>query len=366
MAEQKFLSRERLDTLLGVLAHAGYAIVGPRRQDGAIVFGPLRTQADLPRGVRDRQRPGEYRLHDTASPRLFGFANGPQALKPLFFASRETLWQVRRDGNGIRFDPVVPATPKPLAIIGARPCDLAALALHDAHFLAGEHRDAHYTARRAGAFLVAVNCTHPADTCFCASTGDGPAASGGYDLLLDELEEGFLIAAGSEAGRAMLTHLPTEAATDEQIATAREQSRAAAEQQRRLPAGNLAPALAASLEHPRWAETAARCLSCGNCTSVCPTCFCNAQVEDATLDGSHSQHVRQWDSCFTEGHSYIHGIVIRDDTRKRYRQWLTHKLGNWHAQYGRSGCVGCGRCIAWCPVGIDLTEEAAAIVGGKA
>lgn len=361
----KFLARERLDALLGALAHAGYALIGPRRQEGAIVFGPVRTQQDLPRGVCDSQEPGHYRLCDTPSPRLFGFANGPQALKPLFFAPREALWEVRRDEAGLQFAAVTPAAPKPLAIIGVRACDLAALALQDQHFLAGERPDAHYAARRADAFLLAVNCTHPAPTCFCASTGDGPEASGGYDLLLDELDDGYLVTAGSEAGRAMLTYVPTQAASDEQCAAAREQSRVAARQQRELPAGNLGPAFAAQLEHPRWADVAARCLSCGNCTAVCPTCFCNAQVEDADLEGARSQRLRQWDSCFTEGHSYVHGIVIRDDTRKRYRQWLTHKLAHWHAQYGRSGCVGCGRCITWCPVGIDITEEAAAITGAQ-
>ena len=135
----------------------------------------------------------------------------------------------------------------------------------------------------------------------------------------------------------------------------------ARQQTRTLPGRDLEQTLFARLEHPRWDAVASRCLSCTNCTSVCPTCFCYSEREAPALSGEASEHVREWDSCFTEGHSYIHGLVVRPGTRERYRQWLTHKLGGWHAQYGRSGCVGCGRCIAWCPAGIDITEETHAL-----
>ena len=221
--------------------------------------------------------------------------------------------------------------------------------------------------RRAGLFIVAVNCVHPAATCFCASTGDGPNLRQGYDLMLDELDEGFVLHAGSDAGTTVLARLGTVPVDGVQLEAAAAQQRAAVDaQSRRLPGRELQGVLAARLEHPRWEDVAARCLSWGTCTAVCPTCFCNAHIEDPALDGNVSSHYRVWDSCFTEGHSYIHGVVIRADTRKRYRQWLTHKLGTWHEQFGRSGCVGCGRCITWCPAGIDITEEAAAIVGGNA
>jgi ferredoxin len=139
---------------------------------------------------------------------------------------------------------------------------------------------------------------------------------------------------------------------------------AAQRQSRRILSRNLRDPLFANLEHPRWDEVAERCLSCGNCVAVCPTCFCHAEREQPALDGQTSEHVRQWDTCYSVGHSYLHGFLVRPDTRTRYRQWLTHKLGGWHDQYGRSGCVGCGRCITWCPVGIDITEEAAAVCAG--
>jgi Fe-S-cluster-containing hydrogenase component 2 len=116
-----------------------------------------------------------------------------------------------------------------------------------------------------------------------------------------------------------------------------------------------------NLEHPRWDEVAARCLSCANCTMVCPTCFCTTVEDTSDLAGRETTHQRRWDSCFTTDFSYISGGSIRQSGKARYRQWMTHKLASWIDQFGTSGCVGCGRCITWCPVSIDITEEASVI-----
>ncbi len=363
---RNYLPRARFQAFLETLQQAGYRCVGPQLRDGAIAYDTLRRVDDLPRGIRDLQAPGQYRIEQSDSPRFFAWANGPQALKPLLFAPQELLWKVERAGGHFRFVAVVPEA-VPTAVIGVRACDLAALRLQDAHFLKDPSHDAHYAARREKLFLVAVHCTHSAPTCFCASTGDGPRAEAGFDLSLSELDEGFLVEAGSDAGRGIMARLPLDEANPGQPQRAdAEITQAAKQQTRRLPSRNLRAALFASLDHPRWVDVAQRCLSCANCTSVCPTCFCHSEADQPALDGTGSVHARQWDSCFTQGHSYIHGVTIRPDTRLRYRQWLTHKLGSWHEQYGRSGCVGCGRCITWCPVGIDITEEAEAICGETA
>ena len=128
---------------------------------------------------------------------------------------------------------------------------------------------------------------------------------------------------------------------------------------RELETDGLRELLERNREHPRWDEVSERCLTCGNCTMVCPTCFCTS-VEDVTdLTGEEAERWREWDSCFSLDFSYVVGGSVRSSSRSRYRQWMTHKLGTWWDQFGSSGCVGCGRCITWCPVGIDVTEELA-------
>ena len=359
-----WLPREELQHLIDVLRGAGYHCVGPRVRDGAIVYEALERAEDLPFQVRDVQSPGQYRLEPAPGPRRFAWANGPQAVKPLAFVPRDTLWRARRDADGnLGFEEAAP-TVAPTAVIGVRACDLAALAIQDRHFLEGHYADAHYAARRKALFLVAVHCTHPAATCFCASTGDGPEARSGWDLALAELDEGYRVSAGTAAGQHVLTHLDLEPASEATARQAEEEIAAAARaQQRSLPGRNLRDSLFANLDHPRWEEVAGRCLACGNCTLVCPTCFCHREDEQPALDGTRTEHTRSWDSCFAPGHAHLAGFNVRPDIRSRYRQWLTHKLGSWHDQFGRSGCVGCGRCISWCPTGIDITEEARAICG---
>ncbi|MFO7542878.1 MAG: 4Fe-4S dicluster domain-containing protein [Thiobacillus sp.] len=354
-----FLPHAQLSALVGALMAQGYQCLGPAVDNGALVMRELDSPEGLPRGLQAEQSPGHYRLTRDPHNRYFAWANGPQAIKPLAFAPKETLWRVARNEAGaLRFETVLPDAPLQ-AIIGVRGCDLAALALQDAHFM----RDAHYAQRRTRLFLVAVQCAEPAATCFCASTGDGPTPAYGYDIALAELADGFVATTGSDKGAGMLRALNLSPATPQQLVAAHQQGEASATgQSRLLPKRNLHDALMQQLEHPRWDAVGARCLACGNCTAVCPTCFCHAERDVPSLDGHASTHERNWDSCFGEGHGYLHGFNVRPDSRSRYRQWLTHKLATWHEQFGRSGCVGCGRCIAWCPVGIDLTEEAAALL----
>lgn len=366
-----FLAREQLYLLFKVLQQAGYQCVIPQVRDHTIVFDTAPSDAhaavqSLPRGYRDIQAPGRYQLQSSDNPRYFAWATGAQALKPLTFAPRETLWTVSRDNSGkLSFVETLP-NPKPTAVIGVRGCDLAALQLQDQHFCYKEYADNYYNRRRRSLLLIGVDCAFCAETCFCHSTGDGVNVTTGYDIAMSELDDGFILRYKSDKGRALLAELPQTPVTEAQLQHAEQQTQAAiAMQTRRLPSRNLHDTLFSRLSHPHWAEVAKRCLSCTSCTSVCPTCFCHSEGDQSEISGHNSEHYRQWDSCFTSGHSYMHSFVLRDSTELRYRQWMTHKLGSWHEQYGRSGCVGCGRCITWCPVGIDFTAEVAAICETK-
>jgi ferredoxin len=367
MEIHRFLPRERFQTLLDELSREGYEIMGPQVREHAVVFAPLSRVEQLPVGIRDTQSPGNYRLEQTGSQRCFDWAVGPLAIKPITFPGREALWHSEPQADGSLHFEAHPITSQPTAIIGVRACDLAGLLVHDHHFMHGgshehKYRDPYYIARRKDLLLIAVHCTHPASTCFCAATGDGPRARYGFDIALSEQDEGFIVEAHTERGAAIMNKLDTLEATPEQFADADAAIKEAAQkQQRGLPHTDIPAMLMKAMEHPRWNEVAQRCLACGNCTAVCPTCFCQTNVEEIAPDGARTTHYRQWETCFSPHHSYIHGITIRAERPHRYRQWLTHKFGTWVEQYGRSGCVGCGRCITWCPVGIDVTEELAAL-----
>jgi ferredoxin len=363
------LSPQRLNDVLQALRQDGYTLVGPTVRDGAIVYAEIAGTGDLPCGWTEVQEAGAYRLRRRGGAALFGYAAGPHSWKQFFFVPRLRLWRAQRDGSGFHVDSENPAPPR-LALVGARSCDLHALAVQDRSFLRDAYADPDYAARRRDVFVLAVNCGQAGGTCFCVSMGTGPRVTEGFDLAVTELLEGthrFLVHAGSERGAALLARVGAETATDADCRAADEVvDRTARCMGRTLDTTEIKELLYRNYEHPRWDEVAARCLTCANCTLVCPTCFCST-VEDVTdLTGAHAERWRRWDSCFTLDHSYIHGGSVRATPKSRYRQWLTHKLATWIDQFGTSGCVGCGRCITWCPVGIDLTEEVGAIRGSGA
>ncbi|HUU12903.1 MAG TPA: 4Fe-4S dicluster domain-containing protein [Terriglobia bacterium] len=359
------IPKASLEGIFASLGAAGYTLVGPTVRDGAIVYDEISSPSDLPVGWTDEQDGGRYRLKKRKDNAFFGFVVGPHSWKQFLHVPALRLWQAKRNGNGFRATDEPLAAPK-VAFLGVRSCEIHAMGIQDKVLLQGQYVDPAYKARRENIFILAVNCGQAGGTCFCASMNTGPKATSGFDLALTEIIDGdrhyFLVEVGTEAGAAVLEGVSSTQATEKERSEAdRVVSRAASQMGRKLETEGIKELLYRNYEHPRWDDVAARCLTCANCTMVCPTCFCTT-VEDVTdLTGEHAERWRKWDSCFTMDFSYIHGGSIRSTPRARYRQWMTHKLATWIDQFGTSGCVGCGRCITWCPVGIDITEEVRAI-----
>lgn len=368
--DSEVLELAGLQSLIDVLRVRGYTLIGPTVRDGAIVYAEIRSLEELPRGCGDEQDAGHYRLRQRDDQALFGFAAAAQSAKPVFFPASALIWRGSRTETGLHIErgpKAYPAgSPTPYALLGVRSCDLHAVAIHDKVLTGRVATDDDYEQRRREAFIVAVTCSDPSGTCFCASMGTGPRPDAGYDLRLTELLAGsthrFVVDSGSARGSEVLAELPGAAASAQDLAAAEEVTALARERMgRSLEAEGLRDMLYSSASSPEWERIADRCLSCTNCTLVCPTCFCTS-VEDVTdLTATTAERRRVWDSCFSANFSYLHGGNVRKSVASRYRQWMTHKLAAWVDQFGMSGCVGCGRCITWCPAAIDITAEAAAI-----
>jgi sulfhydrogenase subunit beta (sulfur reductase) len=399
------LPKARMDELIRLLAGDGFEVVGPRIDQDAIVYGPVRAASDLPIGWTDRQEPGSYRLEKRGDKAYFGYAVGPHSWKKYLFPASLALWNARRTESGFEVKDASVQAPR-RAFLGVRACELQAIAVQDHVFIdrAGQITDPYYAQARANLFLIAVECEHPGGTCFCASMGTGPeismdgsqpsnrkriarsepmtradagrlelpmtapsapverASSPPCDLALTELDESFVVQSGTAAGNKVIDRLGLAEAEATQWDESRQRVAAAARSMgRTLDTSDIHGLLHANQEHPRWEDVAQRCLACTNCTMVCPTCFCSTTEEVSDLLGNNVEHTRRWDSCFTPEFARVHGGNFRPSTRGRYRQWLTHKFASWFDQFDESGCVGCGRCITWCPVGIDVTVELAAI-----
>jgi formate hydrogenlyase subunit 6/NADH:ubiquinone oxidoreductase subunit I len=367
------LAASELAKLIAALVRKGYAVVGPTVRDGAIVYDQVVSVQDLPAGWTDEQAPGHYRLKRREDDALFGYVVGPQSWKKYLHPAEVRLWSAERQGGTFRILNNEAKPRAPQAFLGVRACELAAIAVQDRVLLEDKYRDPIYGTRRSGAFLIAVECTQSAATCFCRSMGTGPAvgyqAHPAVDLVLTELlgpgGHRFLVRARSQRGAELLAELQTTPATEADLQEAAAGvEKAASQQVRAIETSGIKELLYRNFEHPRWDHVAARCLTCANCTMVCPTCFCTSAEDVSDVTGDHAERWRRWDSCFTQSFSYIHGGSVRTSSKARYRQWMTHKLAAWIDQFGSSGCVGCGRCITWCPVGIDITEEVRALREG--
>jgi ferredoxin len=343
-----------IERLIDLLVQDGRTVIAPTLHDGAISLGEITSASELLVGWTADMAPGRYELRNEHDGRLFGAPVGPVSTKRWRRSPEATVWSGQKDASGFHELPQERPNTK-LAFVGLKGCDVAARILYD-RAIGGSPADH---------FIVGVECTTPGPTCFCVSMGTGPGISEGADLVITEIVEPshlLLTRAYTRRGADVLARLGGREPTAEEEDAAWSQVAAAA---RSMTEGIDPDAAAAALRIPSsegWEDVAARCLACGNCTLVCPTCFCTRIIDRTTPDGSEASRVRLWDSCFTLDFSEVHGGPVRSSITSRYRQWISHKLSWWWDQFGSSGCVGCGRCIVWCPVGIDIRVEAAAAI----
>ena len=359
-----FLARANLGVLIDLLREDGQH---RHRPDGRWTApsstarsGPWTT---CPPGSATSSRPATTAWSSVGDRRVFDYAVGPLSPKRWTFPPVVPLNVGRRDGKAVSFEPA-PIDPPALAFLGVRACELAALGIQDRVFLGGPYTDEDYRARRRNALVIAVNCTTAASTCFCTSMGTGPEVARRLRHRAHRARRG-LPAPRRHARRARTSWrgMPRPGRRRRPAVPGRRGGRQGRRDDGRpgaRPAG-LHDRLLAQFDSPRWAKIAERCLSCANCTMVCPTCFCSSVTQRSDLDGDVSTSERVWDFCFTAGFAKVAGGNFRSRPRDRYRQWLTHKFATWVDQFGTFGCVGCGRCVAWCPVGIDVRAELLAI-----
>lgn len=371
-----FLPKDRFPLLIELLNQSFDEVIGPRVDQGAIVYDTVRSARDLPSGWTDVQSPGVYRIQkksmnqnatseDSCDEEYFGYNVGPHSWKKYLFPPLTTLMRSKKTTEGWQMETAIDPIQRRV-LLGVRACELAAIAVQDKVFLTSGTVDPVYQTRRNHLFIIAVNCTQAASSCFCTSMNTGPECQSGFDLAMTELSDGFIIEVGSEAGHTLFESLSIRSANMDQLERGRKRRARATEQiTKHLNTDGIRDRLLSQLENPHWNDIATRCLSCANCTMVCPTCFCSSVDEVHDLTDEEIVRQRRWDSCFNIDISHLSGGPVRDTIRSRYRQWLTHKLATWIDQFDTSGCVGCGRCITWCPVGIDLTKEVATLCEEK-
>ncbi|MBM4167300.1 MAG: sulfite reductase subunit A [Ignavibacteria bacterium] len=371
MNNKLIIERKNFEALLSALCQRGFTIIAPVLRENAIVYDEVTSSNELPIGWTDEQTPATYRLKKRNDNAVFGYVVGPHSWKKYLFPPHLKLFSAEKNGKGfvIEENHQQFTIPK-YAFVGVRACELNAIQIQDNVFCNGQYVDANYKSQREKIFIVAVNCVQSGGNCFCTSMKTGPKVENNFDIALTEIvnekEHYFIAEVGSEKGKVLLSEIPHREAEQKEMEKANQLVEQTANQMKRsLDTTNIKQFLYDNFDNPHWDEVALRCLNCANCTMACPTCFCTT-VEDVTdLTGEHTERWRKWDSCFTMEFSYIHGGSIRASAKSRYRQWLTHKLSSWIDQFGTSGCVGCGRCITWCPVGIDITEEVKAMQHSK-
>jgi sulfhydrogenase subunit beta (sulfur reductase) len=282
-------------------------------------------------------------------------SNPQKGLKEAFFPQSEVMFRYDKAEGGHR---VIPPDPieKGWVVLGTRPCDVQALSILDDVFLGEECTDVYYQEKREKTTIIALACHQPCSTCFCSSLGGGPFDRDGSDLLLVDLGDSYLVEFLTEKSSPFRKNGLLKDATPEEIRLAREvEERASKKADGSVPVTGVDKKLDGMLENPFWNRVHEKCIGCGACTFLCPTCHCFDISDEA--QGKNGRRVRNWDTCLFPIYSLeTSGHNPRPSGRERTRQRIMHKFNYFPKNFKKIACVGCGRCILYCPVNFDIRQ----------
>lgn len=330
---RKRLSQSGLTQWIEGMLASGRRVLAPVEEEGLTVFRPITNSAEL----------------------AANYTRSDLPFKEWLFPPTEVILRYRiENGEPVLEDPEVDA-PETVALF-LRPCDAAAVAILDKVF-GGDYEDEFYLTRRRRLTIVGLSCTDPLPECFCAAVGLSPTSELGSDVLLTPIGDEFLVEVLTEKGEQLVQQFERLFADAEGLTKEQVTADAVAKMKRTEPLPSLMGDYAQMFEHPVWEEVARKCLGCGVCAYTCPTCHCYDIVDEAGL--FEGVRCRNWDCCaFALFTLHASGHNPRPTQAHRYRQRILHKFAYFLQTYGQNMCVGCGRCVVKCPVGMDIYEIA--------
>lgn len=310
-----------------------YEVFAPVKGDSLVVFGRIHSAKEAFLDYVDSKKPPKEMLF-------------PQAEILFTYVSPDSLGDIESP----------PPTERPRLLFGARPCDARNFLLLDKVFDGEEYKDLYYLDRKDALVVVGIGCVLPRPTCFCTSVGGGPFSSEGSDILLIDIGDEYLVQVGSDQGAKLLEGRGLKDAGKHKLSLMKRAIRdAEASMSSKVEIDGLEEKLGKIYDDPVWTPLTEKCLSCGVCTYLCPTCHC-FDIVDETGD-STGKRIRIWDTCqFPLFTLQASGVNPRPTNKERLRQRFMHKFKYFVDNYGQIGCVGCGRCIKECPVNVDIRQ----------
>jgi sulfhydrogenase subunit beta (sulfur reductase) len=304
-----------------------HRVIAPTKQDGIVSF---------------------ERVESINAIRL-DYNNTRQAPKSVFFPRSETLFSYRQGEMT-----AVPLSDQPRVVVGIRPCDARSPTLLDKVFDTPDSQDPYYVGRRENTVLVGLACNTPLSTCFCTAVGGGPFWTEGLDLLLTDLGDRYMVEVASERGEVLIAEHPDfRPATEEDLKLKAEIAAHAEAMVSGPDVTGITEKLDGLYDDSVWDEIQQKCLGCGVCTYLCPTCHCFDIVDEG--DSRKGRRVRNWDTCqFALFTHHASGHNPRPTGKERMRQRVMHKFNYFVHNLGEIACVGCGRCVRDCPVNLDI------------